>query len=55
MILCVPTLSVEMERVATPFALRVGVPRVVAPSRKVTVPAGTAIVFEVTVAVKIIP
>ena len=40
MIVCWPTLRVEMLRVAAPLGDRVPVPRVVAPSWKVTFPVG---------------
>jgi len=51
--LCDPTLSVEMENVATP-AVRAEVPITVVPSNSVTVPVGLPVVFEVTPAVKVI-
>jgi hypothetical protein len=47
--LWVPTLSVEVESVATPSVLTAAVPIVVVPSRKVTVPVG---LDPVTVAVR---
>jgi len=50
---CAPTVSVEVVKVATAVLLSVPVPRVVAPSRKVTVPVGMPDVMEVIVAVKV--
>jgi hypothetical protein len=55
-IACVPTVSVLVESVATPLLLRVEVPRLVEPSRKLTVPVGTPLSNPgcgVTVAVKV--
>ena len=40
MIECVPTVSVEVEKVATALLFSVPVPSVVVPSTKVTVPVG---------------
>lgn len=50
---CAPTVSVEVVKVATALPLSVPVPRLVAPSRKVTVPVGVPEVLEVIVAVKV--
>jgi hypothetical protein len=52
--LCVPTLSVEAENVAPPFAFIDEEPIVVVPSRNVTIPAGSVAVYEVTLAEKVI-
>jgi hypothetical protein len=52
--LCVPTLRVEIENVATPLPFVVEEPSMVVPSKNVTVPAGMADVFAVTVAVRVI-
>ena len=53
--LCDPTLSVEVANVATPLASSVPVPKVVAPSLNVTVPAGVPVpgAVALTVAVKV--
>jgi hypothetical protein len=40
---CVPAARVVVVSVATPTALRVAVPRLVVPSRNVTVPVGTLV------------
>src|ERR1700722_15135987 len=48
----VPAVSVGVEKVATPPALRVCWPRTVEPSEKTTTPEGTPVVV-VTVAVKV--
>ena len=53
MIECVPTVSVDDVKVATPLLFNVPVPRVVVPSRKVTVPVGVPEVLEVIVAVNV--
>ena len=53
MIKCVPTLKVEVEKVATALALSVPVPSVVDPSLNVTVPVGVPELVEVTVAVNV--
>jgi len=50
---CVPTVSVDDVKVATPLLFNVPVPRVVVPSRKVTVPVGVPEVLEVIVAVNV--
>jgi len=50
---CVPTVSVDVVKVATPPLFKVPVPRTVVPSRKVTVPVGVPEVLEVIVAVNI--
>src|SRR6202171_1559498 len=50
---CVPTVSVDVAKVATPLPFSVPVPRVVAPSRKVTVPVGVPEVLDVIVAVNV--
>jgi len=49
---CEPTASADVENAAMPPGSRVAVPRVVLPSRKVTVPVGVPVV-PVTVAVKV--
>ena len=49
----VPTLSVDVERVATPPEFRVPAPSVTAPSLKVTVPVGVPEVEDFTVAVRV--
>jgi len=49
----VPTVSVEVEKVATALLFSVPVPSVVAPSRKVTVPVGVPEVLEVIVEVNV--
>jgi len=50
----VPTASDVVEKVATPEAFRVPVPRLVIPSRKVTVPVGVPLPEEAaTVAVSV--
>ena len=48
-----PTVSVDVVKVATPPLFKVPVPRTVVPSRKVTVPVGVPEVLEVIVAVNI--
>ena len=53
MIECVPTVSVDVVKVATPPLFKVPVPRTVVPSRKVTVPVGVPEVLEVIVAVNV--
>ena len=53
MIECVPTVSVDVVKVATPLLFNVPVPSAVVPSRKVTVPVGVPEVLEVIVAVNI--
>ena len=50
---CVPTVSVDVAKVATPPPFSVPVPSVVAPSRKVTVPVGVPEVLDVIVAVNV--
>ena len=50
---CVPTVSIEIVKVAIPLLFRVPVPSVVALSRKVTEPVGVALLPEVTVAVNV--
>lgn len=50
---CVPTASELVLKVATPPELRVPVPSVVPPSLKVTLPVGVGPVAAVTVAVKV--
>jgi hypothetical protein len=49
----VPTVRVDVVMVATAVLFRVPVPRVVVPSRKVTVPVGVPELLEVTVAVRV--
>jgi hypothetical protein len=51
--LCVPTLNDELENDATPLARVIAPESAVVPSRNVTVPVGTPVVFEATVAVNI--
>jgi len=50
---CVPTVSVDVPKVATPLPFSVPVPSVVAPSRKVTVPVGVPEVLDMIVAVNV--
>jgi len=52
--LCVPTANVEIENVAMPLVFTADVPIVAVPSDSVTVPVGVPVVFEVTLAVKVI-
>jgi hypothetical protein len=49
----VPTVRIEIVKEAIPLAFRVPLPSVVAPSRKVTVPVGVALLPEVTEAVNV--
>jgi len=49
----VPTVSVDVEKVATALLFSVPVPSVVVPLRKVTVPVGVPEVLEVTVEVNV--
>jgi hypothetical protein len=49
----VPTVSVDVVKVATALLLRVPVPSVVAPSKKVAVPVGVSEVLDVIVAVNV--
>jgi hypothetical protein len=51
---CVPTVSIEIVKVAIPLLFRVPVPSVVVPSRKVTEPVGVPLLPGVTVAVNVI-
>jgi hypothetical protein len=51
--LCVPTLNDELEKDAVPLARVINPESAVVPSRKVTVPVGTPVVLEATVAVNI--
>lgn len=51
---CVPTVSIEIVKVAIPLLFRVPVPSVVVPSRKVTEPVGVPLLRGVTVAVNVI-
>ena len=53
MIECVPTVSVEVVKVATPMPFNVPVPRVAVPSRKVTAPVGVPELLDVMVAVNV--
>ena len=53
MIECVPTVSVDVVKVATPLLFNVPIPSAVVPSRKLTVPVGVPEVLEVIVAVKV--
>ena len=53
MIECVPTVSVDVVKVATPLLFNVPVPSAVVPSRKVTVPVGMPEVLNVIVAVNV--
>jgi len=46
----VPTLSVAIERIATPLAFTGELPRVAFPFEKVTVPVGVPVAVELTVA-----
>jgi len=50
---CVPTVSVEIVKVAVPPLLRVPMPSVVGPSRKLTVPVGVPLLPDVTVAANV--
>jgi hypothetical protein len=50
---CVPTVSVDVVKVATALAFSVPIPSVVAPSRKVAVPVGVPEVLDVIVAVNV--
>jgi hypothetical protein len=50
---CVPTVSVEIVKVALPPLLRVPMPSVVVPSRKLTAPVGVPLPPDVTVAVNV--
>jgi len=50
---CVPTVSVDVVKVATPWLFNVPVPSVVVPSRKVTVPVGVPEALDVIVAVNV--
>jgi hypothetical protein len=50
---CVPTVSNDVAKVATPLLFNVPVPSVVAPSWKVTLPVGVPEVLDVIVAVKV--
>jgi hypothetical protein len=50
---CVPTVSIEIVRVALPPLFSVPVPRVIVPSRKVIAPVGVPLPVEVTVAVNV--
>jgi hypothetical protein len=50
---CVPTVSVDVVSDATPLPLSVPVPRVIVPSRKVTVPVGVPDVLDLIVAVNV--
>jgi hypothetical protein len=50
---CAPTVSVEIVKVALPPLLRVPMPSVVVPSRKLTVPVGVPLLPDVTVAVNV--
>jgi len=50
---CVPTVSVDVVKVATPLLFNVPVPSAVVPSRKVTVPVGMPEVLNVIVAVNV--
>ena len=53
MIECVPTVSVDVGKVATPPLISVPLPSVVVTSRKVTVPVGVLEVLDVIVAVNV--
>jgi hypothetical protein len=48
----VPTLSVETDKVPMPLVLSVAVPNVFVPSLNVTLPVGTPLVEDFTVAFK---
>jgi hypothetical protein len=50
---CVPTVSVDVVKVATPWLFNVPVPSEVVPSRKLTVPVGVPEVLDVIVAVNV--
>lgn len=50
---CVPTVSVEIVKVALPPLFSVPVPSVIVPSRKVIAPVGVPLPVEVTVAVNV--
>jgi hypothetical protein len=50
---CVPTVSIELAKVAIPLLFNVPVPSVVVPSRKLTVPVGMPEVLDVIVAVNV--
>jgi hypothetical protein len=50
---CVPTASVDVVKVATPLPFNAPVPRVVVPSRKVTIPVGVPEVLDRIVAVNV--
>jgi hypothetical protein len=50
---CVPTVSVDVVKVATPWLFNVPVPSAVVPSRKVTVPIGVPEALDVIVAVNV--
>jgi hypothetical protein len=50
---CVPTVSVEVVKVATALLLSTPVPSVAAPSRKVTLPVGVPEPLDVMVAVNV--
>jgi hypothetical protein len=50
---CVPTVSVDVAKVATALAFSVPVPSIVVPSRKVAVPVGVPEVLDVIVEVNV--
>jgi hypothetical protein len=50
---CVPTVSVDVVKVATALLFSVPLPIVVVPSRKVTVPVGVPVVLDVIVALNV--
>jgi len=50
---CVPTVSVEVVKLATPLPFNVPAPSAVAPSRKVSVPLGVPGLLDVIVAVNV--
>jgi hypothetical protein len=50
---CLPAVSVEVEKVATPPLFRELEPSVVAPSKKLTVPVGVPVPGAVTIAVNV--
>jgi hypothetical protein len=50
---CAPTVSVDVVKVATLLPFSVPVPRVVVPSRKVTIPVGVPLLPGLTVAVHV--